>query len=250
MVSYGWEQHLMAPTLARRLIHRFLGTHDIGALIRFKALDEALDTLNPPASVLDAGSGRGQVSFHLHRRWPQADILGVDFENDLVVYCRTLAQSLHAQERVAFERRTLPDDLGRAFDLIVSIDVLEHIEDDEGFVRALAQMTQPGGALVLHTPATPQRRFLSEYEEQHDHVREGYAPDVLADLMRRAGYDRVTVRYTFGPLGALAWEILALAKRGNNLARMFLALAYPLAWLDGLRHPAQGNGLIAIARKN
>jgi O-antigen/teichoic acid export membrane protein/SAM-dependent methyltransferase len=249
MVSYGWEQHVLAPTPARRIAHRLLGTYDIGALIRSGAVTRALRGRSAPDSILDAGCGRGQLCFELHRRWPDAHLLGVDFENELVARCNDLAQCLDTPPHLRFEHRALPDDLRRTFGLVTCVDVLEHVEDDEGFVRSLFDATAPGGTLVLHTPATPQRRYLSDYEEQHDHVRDGYALDDLRALMQRAGYERVDVWYTFGPAGALAWEILALAKRGNLLAKVLLPAAYALAWLDGLRRPVRGNGLLAVAQK-
>jgi SAM-dependent methyltransferase len=249
MVSYGREQHVVAPTTARRVAHWILGTYDVGALIRFAAVNDALRLHGRPASILDAGCGKGQLAFQLHRRWPVAQVLGVDFESDLVVRCRNLASWLDVGHAVRFERRALPDDLKRSFELVVCVDVLEHIEDDEGFVRCLCESTMPGGTLVLHTPATPQKRYLSEYEEQHDHVRDGYLLDDLRALILRSGYDQVDLRYTFGAFGALAWEIFALARRGNWLAKAFLPVAYPFAWLDGVQRPRLGNGLLAVAHK-
>lgn len=249
MVSYGWEQHVVAPTTARRIAHRIIGTYDLGAKIRSVAVEEALRAHPEPSSILDAGCGRGQLCFQLHRRWPRARVLGVDYEDDLVARCNDLASRLDARANLRFEQRSLPQALDERFDLVTCVDVLEHIDDDEGFVRCLYDATAPGGTLVLHTPATPQKRYLSEYEEQHDHVRDGYALDDLRALMKRAGYGRVDVRYTFGPSGALGWEILALAKRGNAFAKILLPFAYLLASIDGLQHPRRGNGLLAVAHK-
>jgi SAM-dependent methyltransferase len=217
--------------------------------VRSDAVDDALAPLPAPVSILDAGCGRGQLSFQLHRRWPSARILGVDTEDELVAHCHELSERLDAGPDVQFERRTLPSALERSFDLVVCVDVLEHVEDDESFVRCLFDATSPGGALVLHTPAVPQKRYLAEYEHQHDHVREGYAIDDLRSLIRWSGYSKADVRYTFGTYGAIAWEIFALARRGNALAKAMLPSAYPLAWIDGLQRPRRGNGLLAVAYK-
>jgi SAM-dependent methyltransferase len=249
MVSYGWEQHINASTPARRLAHRLLGTYDVGARVRSTAVSDALRSVAEPTSILDAGCGRGQLCFQLHRRWPNAEICGVDVESGLITHCRELAAHVDGTRKLQFERRTLPDHLGRTFDLVVCVDVLEHIEDDEAFARCLADATAPSGTLALHTPATPQKRYLSEYEEQHDHVRDGYGLEELRALVLRAGYNCVEVGYTFGFYGALAWEVFALAKRGNVLARGFLPLAYPIAAIDGLKRPRRGNGLLAVAQK-
>jgi SAM-dependent methyltransferase len=248
MVSYGWEQQLVAPSPARRLIHRYLGTYDIGALVRNGAVVAALREQRAPASILDAGCGRGQLCFQLHRRWPNARVHGIDFETALVALCRDLAARLHAPPSVTFERRVLPDDpIAGAYGLVTCVDVLEHIDDDAGFLRSLHAATAPGGTLVLHTPAVPQRRYLAEYEHQHDHVREGYTREDLQRLLEHAGYAHVSVRYTFGLFGALGWELMELSKRGNLFASLLLPLAYAFAWIDGRTRPRTGNGLLAVA---
>jgi 2-polyprenyl-3-methyl-5-hydroxy-6-metoxy-1,4-benzoquinol methylase len=250
MALYGSEQHVTAPTIARRCAHRLLGTYDVGALVRSAAVESALRAIPPPARILDAGCGRGQFAFALHRRWPSAQIVGVDFDPDLVAHCDRIASRLRTPGALRFERRTLPDELNATFDLVVCVDVLEHIDDDQGFLQCLYAATAPRGTLVLHTPSTPQRRYLSEFEEQHDHVRDGYDMEGLRTLILGAGYGQVEARYTFGPLGAFGWEIFALARRGNAAAKPFLPFAYGCAMLDGLRRPQSGNGLLVVASKN
>jgi SAM-dependent methyltransferase len=249
MIAYGWEQYAAAPSFAKRLVHRLFGTYDLGARVRYRAVQRALSRIAPPRSILDAGSGRGQLCFAMHRRWPNAQIVGVDYEFDLVEYSRNLMERVSPKAAMRFERRTLPDDLDERFDLITSVDVLEHIVDDRAFLASLCAATNSGGSLVLHTPAAPQKRYLAEFEEQHDHVRDGYAAEELAALLREAGYADVSVRHTFGALGAIAWEGFALARLGNSAAKLLLPLWYVLSELDTQAKPRRGNGLLAVARK-
>lgn len=248
-MSYGWEQHVTAPTPLRRLAHRVLGTYDLGARVRYHAVEQALSALTPPASILDAGCGRGQLCFAMHRRWPAARIVGVDVEPELVEHCRQLHVSVAPDAAMRFDRRTLPERLEERFDLLTSVDVLEHVEDDLGFLRSLRDATNPGGTLILHTPAAPQRRYLAQFEEQHDHVRDGYSIGELAGLIHRAGFAEVRVRHTFGPLAAIGWEGFALARQGNLAAQSVLPFWYLLSTVDGWRQPRRGNGLLAVARR-
>ena len=44
-------------------------------------------------------------------------------------------------------------DLGTPVASVVAINVLEHLDDETGALRALASMTEPGGTLVLWVPA-------------------------------------------------------------------------------------------------
>ncbi|TAM73587.1 methyltransferase domain-containing protein [bacterium] len=248
-MTYGWEQHVVAPTQLRRLAHRMLGTYDLGARVRYHAVEQALNGLAAPVSILDAGCGRGQLCFAMYRRWPNARIAGVDFEAELVTHCRAVQARVAPASAMRFERRTLPEDLGETFDLITSVDVLEHVEDDLGFLTTLFHATNPNGTLVLHTPAAPQRRFIAEFEEQHDHVRDGYGLGELAALLHRAGYAQVRVRHTFGTLGALGWEGFSLARQGNRVAQSMLPVWYLLSTADGWSEPRRGNGLLAVARR-
>lgn len=249
MIAYGWEQYAGTPSFAKRLAHRVFGTYDLGARVRYRAVEGALRSLPAPRSILDAGSGRGQLCFAMHRRWPNARIVGVDFEFDLVDYSRELQQRISPRAEMRFERRTLPDEFDERFDLVTSVDVLEHIEDDLGFLESLSAATNPRGALVLHTPAAPQKRYIAEFEEQHDHVRDGYTAAGLAQLLHLAGYADVSVRHTFGTLGAIGWEGFALARDGSLPFKALLPLWYACAEIDTLHTPRLGNGLLAVARK-
>ncbi len=167
----------------------------------------------------------------------------------LVDHATQLRYMLFPSHDISFFTAELPTDISSLFDLVVSIDVLEHIDDDAGFVRSLYNATTVGGTLILHTPAIAQRRFLAEFEDHHEHVREGYSASNLTALLSEAGYNDVRIRPTFGKLGAIAWEGFALARRGNALAAATLPICYALGAIDSLRIPPTGNGLLATARR-
>ena len=246
MDVYGFEQFAVISSPLRRLAVRAFGTYDLGARVRYAALERALDVQIEPGRILDAGCGFGSLCFALERRWPRAEILGVDAEPELVEHCQRVRETVR-NSRVRFEATPLPAHFDRPFDLITSVDVLEHIDDDAGFVRGLFDATAPGGTLMLHTPATPQRRYLAHFEEQHDHVRDGYAPADLQRLVQGAGYVVTGLRATFGTLGAVGWEGFALAREGNRVARAALPAWYGLSTLDSWRVPRRGNGLLITA---
>ena len=86
---------------------------------------------------------------------------------------------------------------GRTFDLVVALEVLEHIEDDHAAARDWVGRLRPGGSLVLSTPAY-QRRY-GPMDAMVGHYRR-YEPAALATLLRAAGLDDVTVRHYGVPL--------------------------------------------------
>lgn len=72
-----------------------------------------------------------------------------------------------------------------AYDLIVLLDVLEHIQNDVAALEALRPKLAPGGKLVLTVPATPW--LWSAHDEAHHHHRR-YTGRALKDSLRRAGF--------------------------------------------------------------
>lgn len=82
----------------------------------------------------------------------------------------------------------LPDGLDVAdasYDLIVMLDVLEHIEDDEAALRQVKRKLKPGGKLLLTVPAMPW--LWSSHDEAHHHFRR-YTTKALTRALTGARY--------------------------------------------------------------
>ena len=109
---------------------------------------------------------------------------------------------LDACELDAIARGTASDRLGRpvlearlpnlsmfkagSYDLIALLDVLEHVPDDLGSLKAIRGLLKPGGALVVTVPAN--KWMWSAHDVAHHHFRR-YTKSELARLFRQAGYD-------------------------------------------------------------
>jgi SAM-dependent methyltransferase len=94
-----------------------------------------------------------------------------------------------------------------SFDLVVTTDVIEHVEDDLGSLQALHRVTRPGGFLVMTVPALP--ALWSAHDEVHGHQRR-YRRAQLVDLVTRAGWSVERCSYWNGLLlGAAAATRLA-----------------------------------------
>ena len=99
--------------------------------------------------LLDIGCGGGLVAEPLARLG--ADVLGIDASEEAIK-----AAAAHAAETgVALDyRATTAEALaaeGRHFDLVVTLEVVEHVADLEGFLAAAASLVAPNGALVAAT---------------------------------------------------------------------------------------------------
>jgi ubiquinone/menaquinone biosynthesis C-methylase UbiE len=85
-----------------------------------------------------------------------------------------------------------PDD---SFDIVVSIDVLEHMNDERPFLRELYRVTKPGGTAIVTVPngdrrllANKMKNFIGMTPEKYGHVRAGYTVDELSDVVSQAGF--------------------------------------------------------------
>jgi SAM-dependent methyltransferase len=249
MIAYGSELAGRSSNPVIRAAIRLLGSYDLGARIRFAAINSAMHGLPAPERVLDVGCGLGLLCFAMHRLWPNATFVGSDIDRARLREARDMAREQGLERSVSFEH--VDDyDPNDGHDVVTCVDVLEHVSDDTAFVATLFAATRPGGRLLLHVPALVKRRYLAEFPEQADHVRPGYDAPTLVALLRNAGFDEVHARPTFGSLGTLGWEGFALARRGNIVARILLPLWYVCALLDTVKIPERGNGLLAVARRN
>ncbi|KLE34110.1 bifunctional 2-polyprenyl-6-hydroxyphenol methylase/3-demethylubiquinol 3-O-methyltransferase UbiG [Aurantiacibacter luteus] len=172
--------------------------------VRLKFVREAVDmhwagdieSVRPLAgkTALDVGCGAGLLCEPLARLG--AEVTGVDAAFENVAAARTHAEGAGlAIDYRAGELGSLG--LGR-FDLVTSMEVLEHVSDKQGFVVQLAAHLADGGLMVLSTPnRTPMSRaLLVEGAEMLGMVPRGthhwddfVTPDELRDLLQHAGLE-------------------------------------------------------------
>jgi len=105
---------------------------------------------SPPGRVLDAGSGEGYGVAQLGAAWPGARVLGIDYDGASLAHAR----ERYGSARAAFVRgpltsAPLPDN---SFDVIVSLQVIEHIWTPGAYLRELTRVGRPGATVVLSTP--------------------------------------------------------------------------------------------------
>jgi trans-aconitate 2-methyltransferase len=176
----------------------------VGRRVRFAHVRRVVRTLPPARRVLDAGCGDGRLAYWLARHWPAAEVVGIDADPEVLEQAaRNLADSPRARVELA---AIGGDRVGDPFDLVVCVDVLEHLRDDRPGVRWLAEHVAEGGRLLVHVPAAhqwhPLRSVALRMQEEVDvgegpHFREGYTPASLSALVADAGLAVETAGWTF-----------------------------------------------------
>jgi SAM-dependent methyltransferase len=169
-----------------------------------------LDLISPYCgrSVLDVGAGLGEFA---------AGFSGLD---RLVVTdadpgaVKLLAARFADRPEVEARQLALGSEfsLEKPVDSVVAINVLEHIEDDAGALRSLAELVVPGGTIVLWVPGYQQ--LYGEFDRRVGHVRR-YTPATVSDAVLRAGL-QVELAKPVNLLGGIAWW--AAVRRGGSTA--------------------------------
>ena len=169
-------------------------------------------------SVLEVGAGLGEFAaqFHGLRRHVVTDV-----DPDCVA---SMAARFADRPEVSSRQLDLTGgaiDIGEPVSTIVAINVLEHLEDDAGALRALASMVEPGGRIVLWVPGYQQ--LYGDFDRAVGHVRR-YTPATLTSAFVRAGLAPDVVR-PVNLLGGIAWW-LTVRRGGVGQPRAGLVRTY------------------------
>lgn len=218
-----------------------------------------------PKIIADAGSGFGQYVYYLSNRFRNAKITGLDIKQEQIDDCKLFFTRIGRDERVKFEYADLTSmEYKEAWDLVLSVDVMEHIEEDRAVFKKIYQGLKPGAYLLISTPSD---QGGSDVHHEHDesfideHVRDGYGIDDIDEKLRDAGFSDITIKYSYGRPGKISWKLsmkfpIILA----NASKLFLLLlpfyyllVYPFCFLLNIadtrgRH-STGTGLIVKCKK-
>ena len=138
------------------------------------------------------------------------------------------------------------------YDLIICIDVLEHIDRYEVVLKNFHTLLQKKGHVYIHVPQPNQKRIFSSFKTWHhlDHVREGIAKKTLENRLKNLGFQIIISQETSGFFGKITWEINHITlSRSFLLAGMIFPLLYLVAALDLFTKNKDGLGIAILAQK-
>jgi SAM-dependent methyltransferase len=246
-----WDDSL---TTLERWYCRIWGIPIIGLRIRLRWLDRHL----PPVAtrILDAGCGRGVISRMLTQRYPDAMIDAIDQNTVGQEINQQLAKKMGLKNCRFLVADLTHLDLAEEFDLIVSVDNLEHIEDDRGVLCRFFHAMRPDGVLVVHVPHYYRRWPVFKWTKNFDvpgHVRPGYHLPELIERVRSAGFEVQRIGFSYSFFENLANNISYAITSAEEKRKWLYAAAFPLlnllACIDRWSNPHMGAGVWAIANK-
>jgi SAM-dependent methyltransferase len=162
--------------------------------------------------ILDAGCGTGLAEDVLD---PLGTVIGIDVAPEALC-----DRASTCPERLCLASIDPAPFRSGIFDLVVALDIIEHIEDDAAALREMHRLCRPGGRLLITVPAYDWLR--SAHDEALGHYRR-YSVRQIADLMRDAGFRPTKVSYSVtAPFpAAVAFRFLRRLLRSSGGSDMF-----------------------------
>ena len=141
------------------------------------------------------------------------------------------------------------NEFAEAFDSVLYINVLEHIESDSEELRIAYRTLKFGGSLLIFVPAL--QWLYSELDYKLGHFRR-YHKKGLCEVVTDAGFKVTRVRY-FDIAGIIPWYLAFVLLRKNMTGGNISAydrLVVPLMRLvEGFMTPPVGKNILLVARK-
>ncbi len=192
---------------------------------RRTVLDGVIADLGMPANarILDAGCGSGRFMVDLTKR---GEVTGVELSDTSVA----LARQRGTGEVVAGSVLEMPF-ADASFDLAVSLDVIEHLEDDIAALRELRRVVAPGGALLVTVPAY---QWLWSGHDEINHHHRRYTRRTLQSAAEQAGWKQTRTTYFNSLLLPVAILLRVLDRFSTKTTESSLDLwipPEPLNWL-------------------
>ncbi len=199
----GWSDELTA-------LHEEVAgnSHPIDIASRRDALKQVKNVMpSAHAVIMEIGCSSGYLIRDMVHFFPEAVILGGDVVKEPLF---RLAKSISGVPLLRFDllQCPIPD---KSVDVLVMLNVLEHIEDDDSALQKAYNLLKPGGSLVVEVPASP--HLYDAYDAELQHFRR-YSASELHSKLNKAGFtiDRKS------HLGFILFPAFAAIKIGNKFS--------------------------------
>lgn len=231
-------------------------------ILRQQYVLELIRTLYPNSheniKMYDAGGGYLQYTDYVLNKYPNSQVHAVDIKEDYIEQYSDYIKDKEVFQRYSYAcgdlQTYLPE---KEFDLIIAIDIMEHIEDDISTLDNFYNSLNQNGKLVISTPST----FDEAAAFTEEHVRPGYDKDELISKIEKSGFKIDSIKYTYGKFGAIYWKLclktpLTLLNRHKLfylIMPIYFILTFPMIKLfmilDKKMDNKKGNGLLVVASK-
>lgn len=215
-------------------------------------------------AIYDAGSGFGQYTYFISKNLRPCNILSVDVKEDWINDCLKFFTEKNIKD-VSFSVEDLTKITHKEkFDIVVCVDVMEHIKDDKTVFINFYQALRNGGYLLINSPSIFGGSDVHHEEEKSfigEHARDGYSKEDLEAKLIPLGFSTYKSKYTYGFWGDKAWRLgikypmllLNISKLFLLILTLYYLLTFPFTLLmmnlDFVINNKTGSGINFIAKK-
>lgn len=197
--------------------------------------------------ILEVGCGLGNL---FPRLLDREMVYGIDMNEESILELKqTFAHTLTIQAQVCDICDPAVLNLkSHLFDTIISLNVLEHIEDDATALANMRQLLTRTGHLIVIVPA--HAWLYGTMDSSIGHFRR-YNKEQMQDKLSQAGFEVVTQRY-LNFAGALGWfmsgKVLRKKTPPADQLRLFNLLVPFLRYMEAKIESPIGVSLLSVAR--
>lgn len=258
-----------APFL-RKLFYRLLDLLLLRSWHIRKAIKKWEKTAVGKQNILDAGSGFGQYDYYLANRNKNWAIRGIDVKQEQIDDCNGFFKKIGLKNASFGFADLTKFSEPEKYNLVICVDVMEHIEEDEKVFSNFYKSLKPGGMLLVSTPSDQGGSDVHDHDHHEndgshsfidEHVRDGYGIEDINAKLKRAGFSKSEAFYQYGPPGKLSWKLsmkypivmLNTSYFFFIILPFYYLLTFPLSlllnYLDVKGKHKTGTGLVAKAWK-
>lgn len=118
------------------------------ALVHDEVVSLILSKINKGSKILDYGAGEGALSERLSDEGYSVIAADIDEDNFRTSKAKFHKLNFDSDDQVNHFISTF----NSSFDVVIGIEVIEHVEDQWRYVRQLNSLLKPGGLIIISTP--------------------------------------------------------------------------------------------------
>jgi len=200
--------------------------------------------------ILDYGCGVGTIAFYLANKGIK--VIGIDISDKAIEIAKKSAKALKLEDKTRFY--TLKGGVrsirNKKFDLVIALEVLEHVEKDSELLEFLANCLKRRGFLIISVPSSnaPLNKLglTKEFDKRVGHLRRYTA----IDLVKKVKRNKLKVIQLIKTEGIIRNFLFVIPILGNLVRFIRGPLSDFVTFVDDLTVPLFGESdIFVIAQK-
>lgn len=209
------------------------------------------------AHILEIGSGFGQNIYFLSKIGRTWNIVGIDVNEDQISDCNRFFHGNRKMNTI-FKKGSVEElTTENAYDLILTVDLMEHVENDELAFANIYRALKTSGSYIITTPVNRDVYLYKSIKR----FRKGYELKEIKEKLKTAGFHHIKFHYSYALSGIIALNLsLKWPLYLTNFSSFFIILLIPyyilvmplvliLNYIDTYKPHRKGAGLIIKATK-